>query len=524
MPGDFFETTFSKKGVFTMEKHSALLPVLLAIIIVLLGLLQTPVECHAASSVDFQSSISEEIWPSFCQFVLEMGEMASHSYLDFIDVQTIVGKPYTELTADDWKKINTFLNWAYDYCRSNDRVFSATLLRLGFFVKDLDDFLRNMTLFPLSILENVVALNNDGFSAMGTNDSDKITVSDNFVNNVYNLCSDYQKKSDSEIYYIFPSRTFSEFYQMAKDTVNNSALLQEVYDFHLSNPSSILNIVFHNSRSRFYVGKFEINEILYASMNFPIVLSVLGDDDRSPYLFPGGSIAGSGISSQYRSIPDLIYDIPHFSNGIFYFGFVTQNARPVKVYKSKNLYEATLDWSDGCPYDYLLSDSYNGYDASKDYSFSIQGDYLSNCDITNDYSNIVENVVNNNDYSDHSVSNVVNNFYYGEVGTEGNVQTTDDFRADPDVGGGDDSGDSGEGGGSLVPGGNTGGFIAQIEEMGSFFPKLLEKLNVFKQFPSEVGGLLDVGLSWIPPEDRALTTAGIAAFILIGLWKLIWKG
>ena len=234
MPGDFFETTFSKRSI-SMEKHSALLPVLLAIIIVLLGLLQTPLECHAASSVDFKSSISEEIWPSFCQFVLEMGEMASHSYLDFIDVQTIVGKPYTELTSDDWNKINTFLNWAYDYCLSNDRVFSATLLRLGFFVKDLDDFLRNMTLFPLSILKNVVALNNDGFSAMGTNDSDKITVSDDFVDNVYNLCTDYQKKSDSNLYYIYPSMTFTEFYQKAKDNSNLSGIaditFQEFYNF-----------------------------------------------------------------------------------------------------------------------------------------------------------------------------------------------------------------------------------------------------------------------------------------------------
>ena len=288
-------------------------------------------------------------------------------------------------------------------------------------------------------------------------------------------------------------------------------------------PGSIYTVVI--APNHLYASQYEVSDVLYAS-DSPYILSVrvVDEDSRKVFSFPGGK-SPSNPASSFFSIPAYLKPIPFNFDGCAFYGFISDNARPVKVYKSLSLCKAVFDWSDGCPYDYLPSDSYNGYDASKDYSFSIQGDYLSGCDISNDYSNIVENVVNNNDYSDHSVSNVVNNFYYGEVGTEGNIQPTVDFRVDPDVGGGDDSGDSGEGGGSLIPGGgNTGGFIAQIEEMGSFFPKLLEKLNVFKQFPSEVGGLMDVGLSWIPPEDRALIRAGIGAFILIGLWHLLWKG
>lgn len=513
-----------------MDRLYKITVVMIAVLLVILGVSLSETTSHASSNHDYVSDMTvdmfDELVNSFKTFPQDFADALKTSYLNWDAVDRVLRKQWAETTSEERQELNNFLNWAYDYCLANDDVFSGALLRLGFFVKDSQSFMARLISYPAKTLRILRDLVGAGFRADGAKENKVYTVPSDFVNNVYDLTVDHKKASDDSLFLIFPSMTWgdvSSYLSVNQGKISAAypkvtRILQYAWDNVAKSSPNVFYI--QTSQSSGDTHLYDMGNVLiyYTYNNY--------NPPHYEISIPGGVVPRYRYSIKSDGTINCINDdssridyhtgveMPYFYQNLWlYIGFVTNDGRPIRVWRSQDSYNKSLDWSNGCPYEYLATDSYNNYDSAKDYSFSIQGDYLKDCNISNDYSKVVGDVTTNNDYSDHSVSNITNNYYTDTVGT--NMELSDDFK--PDDG-------SGEGDNLPAVGGDTGAFVQQVEDMGNFFPKLLEKLNVFKQFPTEVSNFMDVGLSWIPREDRALITAGIAAFILIGLWKLLWKG
>ena len=162
------------------------------------------------------------------------------------------------------------------------------------------------------------------------------------------------------------------------------------------------------------------------------------------------------------------------------------------------------------------------YDNSVDNSINFTGDYIINNADKLSYDTVYNEIVNQNDYSENVVNNIVND----------NTQTiiNNYYYTNPDGGG--DSGDSGDSGGS---GGGLGSLIDGIGSVLNFIVTLIgDVLGLIAEFLDTVyvmiknlGGsftnfsnLLGELFTFIPQDLLDLIEAGIGVVIVVVVWKL----
>ena len=174
-------------------------------------------------------------------------------------------------------------------------------------------------------------------------------------------------------------------------------------------------------------------------------------------------------------------------------------------------------WDGGAPVKAITSSTYNNYDSSEDHSFTVSGDYVNDASVSNDYEYIVSAVTDSNDFTDNSVTTIINNYYNGLTIPSG----------------GSGSGDDGNGGsGGLGIFDLLGGIANFLDSLLSVFGRILSIvgnlldglmgiLTSFSGFADDFGAFLASSMTFLPEDAVSVIVAGISAVCVISIFKLI---
>lgn len=401
------------------------------------------VPARAEGSRDFRSAMTNDKLSAYAQKVLDCdAELKKHNALsgNYIGWQSLVDAVEDYLsnvsgyTSDQLEllrsQINSFLVWAYGVVADSPEMISVVMERFGYFPATLDGWFDLLAENPLSIFSLISDLASFGLlEDGGAFNPDKLYLfSDEFVNAVLGLCAEELEDEKDSLFWRVDTITFEELYEALGNVsggqllgndgtagAGNSAIqarAQDAYDYfgHADYPYFFWlelygdypqTLLCWQSDVDLYYKDDGVNSVRISTVSSPSdphYAKLIQYSRNYGSIFSG---TGSGVSVQsfdYRPLSKISY-------------FVTVDGRELLIPKSLDVYSRLHDWSNGSPYSVVTTSNFNNYDSSQDNSFVVKGSYVVSSDVTNDYSRIVSEIQTSNDYSDNSVTTVINNYY-----------------------------------------------------------------------------------------------------------------
>ena len=471
-------------------------------------------------------------------------DLDSSFFSDYVGFSSLKGKvnaflavssPSDSEVAEIVAEINPFLNWVRNLLDSSRDLLSVAFKKIGVFYRDLDDYLDFLLTSPEflpSIGEGLLKIgvreNWQQGSLMPRPDNDRYTFNNKLLESLYLSSKNYVDEESSDFFILIDTITFEEFYdyvdglnlydqsdvpkggcrviksriQDCYDYFNNEDILYFFrLEFSTYNGHSYPNFVAAYGCTGDVYAELQVNNV-YRQIS-PNYLSYISFHSNYSSIYTG---TGSGVTKSTTEFLGRTYPTH----------FVTKDGRTVLIYKSLSIYNSLHDWSNGCPYSVLTSDSFNSYSSVDDHSFTVLGSVVNDSSVENDYSSIVSNVISGNDYSSSVVNTVINN-YYSTNPVPGEDPSLPD---DPN-----DSGDFSISGfinglrsflGGILD--LVGGLLGIIGDLLSGFMAILNNLT---SFSDDFGIFLKTGLTFLPEDAIAVIVAGISAVIVISVIRFL---
>lgn len=568
---------------------------------------------RAATSRDFINPMTENQLREFAQTVLRNKEslksenILSSSAVEELQAYLSDAAEFSEERLSALKSsLNDSLNSAFDKLSASSGVVSTLLKKVGLYTGDLNTFLNYLGNHPAAVAEFLVSVASDGLLGSLSRNGNYYVSSDT-VEKFRDIAADYIDFIESEYFISVSSIAEGDLNAFLLDAFSYDTVVQsqiyEKYDIILSkinyDPS---RVYYFMGEKKYYRGSYDYSSFVVYSLpadlaltnndidyitsldNFGVSQPVNDIDFYNVQLGNGHENVDvtSALSNYYYVQTFFSKNLPWKSSNTTYYGFFTNDGRYVKLWKSKYLHDKYYGWGGGVPSTGILyNPSIRNSTTNNDNSFSVTGDYISKQDISNDYSQLTENVVTNNDYSDSSVTTIINNYYGSDTGggtsdspTHGLVdiigntlyELIKDFlpiiiRAILEfvTDGGtdildlvntilqllpDDIGDQispylpdiidyvlkfysvelpspNNGGSTEVVQYSANTFLQELDTVGQIVPTFTQKLSNFTSFPAQFGTIVASSLAWIPQDYIDLLVLGLSGTLVIALIKFL---
>lgn len=495
------------------------------------------------------------------------------------------------LTNSELNVLCSYLDWGFNYMHDHSELLETCFSKMGYYPKDVDVWFDVLKLHP----EYVPYLINEHCKLYDRNneliDDKYYSVSSEFVRLVKLVADEQLEKQDDELYIEIDTLTFQEYFDYVDSLALNDymygrspdgsndvkARIQDIYDFfshddypyffHLSISTNngyrtasdvscwvcTVPLYYYNQNS--YMACYSIESPDYA---------IKRSYGNSRYVYEGTNASSSNVSSIGTGWVSQV---------------VTIDGRVIKIYKSLELYDNLHDWSNGSPYDSIVSNQYGNYVAN---GFVVSGDYANHYNSSTSYTDIVNNTVEGDDYS----GAVINNYYVYNSPSEVTVPTPNengdgddglitlvgqgiydlikdymptiihavlDWIAGGMVGSitdivlnllpdavGNAVGDylpsvidwiiRNYTDGTVSPSPSPGteivqysadGFLQELNDVGEIVPTFTQKLSNFMNFPRDYTNFMRATMEWIPQEWIDLALLGMAGITVVTLIKAL---